>query len=159
MCNLCLSLCSFLCNASKVDFGLFISLLACVHFFHLCGDHFYREWWGRVTVIGVVVIAEKLYFFCTLKFCCCTAPPQFSSLFNAVSSHLRQGTGKSAGTEVEVAKGHRVMYHRLGTDSSEDEVISRISHTAHLWLRLSQIFLRGQDWANILAPSKPRSSL
>lgn len=34
-----------------------------------------------------------------------------------------EGTGKSAGTEVEVAKGHRVMYHRLGTDSSEDELV------------------------------------
>lgn len=35
-----------------------------------------------------------------------------------------QESGKSAGTEVEVATGHRIMYHRLGTDSSNDQVIT-----------------------------------
>ncbi|CAM9548405.1 unnamed protein product [Ascophyllum nodosum] len=57
-----------------------------------------------------------------------------------------QVEGKSAGTEVEVSTGHRVMFHRLGTDSSEDQLVYQ-SPLDKTWLASA---VMTDDWETLL---------
>ena len=61
-----------------------------------------------------------------------------------------KAAGKSAGTEVEVATGHRIMYHKLGTDSSEDQVcgvlmwwVTNLPCEGYQYLDIESTFLVG----------------
>eukprot|EP00903_Cladosiphon_okamuranus_P005893 g5828.t1 len=57
-----------------------------------------------------------------------------------------EAAGKSAGTEVEVATGHRIMYHKLGTDSSEDQLVYQ-SPLDEKWLAST---VMTDDWKTLI---------
>ncbi|CAM9809191.1 unnamed protein product [Ectocarpus sp. 6 AP-2014] len=57
-----------------------------------------------------------------------------------------EAAGKSAGTEVEVATGHRIMYHKLGTKSSEDQLVYQ-SPLDEKWLASS---IMSDDWNTLI---------